>query len=87
MVTYFSNYFDLVRKLTGKSVFNVYRLSNDFCDKVQGYLNGGFERDGERINASEPTTDLQELIVNSAGGVKRCVQNFCSSNLSNCYLV
>jgi hypothetical protein len=41
---------------------------------VQSYLNGGFDRDGERINASKPATDLQELIVNSAQDVRRYVK-------------
>ncbi|CAB4005594.1 Hypothetical predicted protein, partial [Paramuricea clavata] len=51
-------------------------LSNDFCDNVQSYLSGGFDRDGERINASKPATDLQELIANSAQDVRRELKDF-----------
>lgn len=49
------------------------RFDCDFLNNVQRYLNGGFRQDGERINASKPPTDLQELIVNSAESVQRFV--------------
>ena len=51
-------------------------LGNDFCSKVQCYLNGGFDRDGKRMSGSEPATDLQDLIVNCAEGVKRELKEF-----------
>lgn len=49
------------------------RLDSDFRNNVRSYLTGGFEKDGERIKSSKPPTDLQELIVNSAESVQRCV--------------